>query len=65
MYFIAVMECHGEAYRTFGAIDRNSVDFVVRVNLDLRADGNHASYEKQGIVQENLFLILVFLGIMF
>ena len=50
MYFLAVMECHNEAYKTFGAIDSRNADFVLRVNFDLRADGDHSSYEKQGIV---------------
>lgn len=60
MYFLAVMDCHDEIFKTVG----NNPFGRVSINADLRDDDNEFSYEDQGLLEADRFLFLVYLGLL-
>ena len=60
LYYIAILDCHdGEgSIENPQGFDEKGVD--VYVTLDLRSGSDHISYEKQGVIKEDLFLLSVF-----
>ena len=60
LYYLVVMDCDSELENAFGKIE----DPVgIEVEAELLADEQHISFEKQGVIGEDIFLICIFLCI--
>ena len=59
LYYVAVMDCEDELYKQIG--ENESMKF--ELTLKMTADDNHISYEKRGVVSENIYLIVIFVAL--
>lgn len=61
LYYLAVLNCDNELHNHFGSTTK---DIRLVLISTLLADESHFSYEKQGLIQLDVFLMVVFIGIL-